>query len=124
MSSSLSPCRLFPGYLAASQQVKPMSKFRICIFTSAWTPSRDLRHFLWRLSTDLPEVEVAGILYETQRPPLWQCQKASWLEIQLRHLSNPHFIRYGMHRTAGFIRKQLRAPLRHLLHFTHGTDGS
>src|SRR5262250_795524 len=42
--------------------------FRIVVFSSV--PPGKLRHFLWRLGTDLPDVQVAGVLYETGRAPL------------------------------------------------------
>jgi peptidoglycan/xylan/chitin deacetylase (PgdA/CDA1 family) len=42
--------------------------FRIVIYSGA--PPNALRHFLWRLDTDLPEVQVSGVLYCTRKPPL------------------------------------------------------
>ena len=41
---------------------------RLVVFSSM--PAAALDHLLWRLAIDLPEVTVAGILYETNRPTL------------------------------------------------------
>src|SRR5687767_11624202 len=46
---------------------------RVVIFTSA-QPSA-LGHLLWRLRIDAPEIDVAGVLYETGRPPLPRAQR-------------------------------------------------
>lgn len=45
-----------------------MKRFRLVIFSSMSPP--DLQRLLRRLSLDLPEVEICGVLYEHARPPL------------------------------------------------------
>jgi hypothetical protein len=74
----------------------PSNVFRIVIFTSA-SPS-DLRHFLWRLRVDLPDVDVAGVLYETGRPSLPLSRR---LERARRHLGDVDFLRYTASRATG-----------------------
>jgi hypothetical protein len=52
-----------------------VSKFRIVIFSSASPTSLD--HFLRRLERDLPEVEVAGVLYEARPSKLSRAKRIS-----------------------------------------------
>jgi peptidoglycan/xylan/chitin deacetylase (PgdA/CDA1 family)/folate-dependent phosphoribosylglycinamide formyltransferase PurN len=96
-----------------------MSKFRIIIFTSI--PPAKVRHFLWRLYTDLPEVEVAGILYETERPPLPFNQRLKRVK---KYFRDPDFIRFTARRIAAQIKRRGEAVLPRLLHVAHGTKGS
>ena len=66
---------------------------RLAIYSSV---SPDvLQHLLWRLSVDLPEVSVAGVLYETGRPPLPAVKRAGRF---LRLLRERDFLRYASHR--------------------------
>jgi peptidoglycan/xylan/chitin deacetylase (PgdA/CDA1 family)/folate-dependent phosphoribosylglycinamide formyltransferase PurN len=53
-----------------------------------------LQHLLWRLALDLPEAQVAGVLYETARPPLSASRR---LKRVVRLLRDPQFVRYAAH---------------------------
>lgn len=68
---------------------------RLVIYSSA-APGL-LRHLLWRLAVDLPETAVAGVLYETARPPLSTAQRVRRLPGLLR---DPQFLRYAGQKVA------------------------
>jgi peptidoglycan/xylan/chitin deacetylase (PgdA/CDA1 family) len=94
----------------------PSNVFRIVIFTSA-SPS-DLRHFLWRLRVDLPDVDVAGVLYETGRPSLPLSRR---LERARRHLGDVDFLRYTASRATGRARRVLEGLATRALRAVHAT---
>lgn len=54
-----------------------------------------LRHLLWRLSFDLPEVTVGGVLYETARPPAPTGKRVKRFA---RLLRDPDFLVYAADR--------------------------
>jgi peptidoglycan/xylan/chitin deacetylase (PgdA/CDA1 family) len=54
-----------------------------------------IRHLLWRLAIDLPEVMVAGVLYEFPRPGLSRDKRIRRFVKLLRDLD---FVRYAVHR--------------------------
>ena len=96
-----------------------MSTFRIVIFTS--TSPAKLHHFLRRLWGDLPDVEVAGVLYETGRPALPLKQRLARVK---KYLRDPDFIRFSVHKIASQLKRRLQKLLTYLLHLAHGTKGS
>lgn len=98
-----------------------MPAFRICIFSSAWTPTQHLQHFLWRVSTDLPKAEVAGILYEVERPPLGRKKRIKRAQ---KYLREQDYIRYVAHNIFARVSGKLGKIPKRLLHLAHGTDGS
>ncbi len=63
---------------------------RLVIYTSA-SPDA-LHHLLWRLDADLPDVQIAGVLVETGRPPL---SRARRLRRWLRFARQRDFLRYA-----------------------------
>ena len=97
----------------------PSNLFRIVIFTSATPP--ELRHFLWRLRVDLPEVEVAGVLYETGRPRLPLSRRIDRVR---RHLGDVDFLRYTASRAGARARGALARVATRALHAVHATKGS
>jgi peptidoglycan/xylan/chitin deacetylase (PgdA/CDA1 family) len=96
-----------------------MDKFRIVIFTS--TAPSEARRLLRRLRTDLPEVEVAGVLYEPPRPPLPLRKRMGRAR---KYVREPAFVGLAAHKAAGKIKRGGEAVLRRLLHAAHGTNGS
>ena len=94
-----------------------MSAFRITIFTNA--PPPKIRHLLWRLSIDLPEVQVAGILYEDGPARLEPKQQHRVIK---KSLPDPGFIRFTGHTFAAHARRGLKRYLTHILHVAHGTN--
>jgi hypothetical protein len=95
-----------------------MRAFRITIFTNA--PRPKIRHLLWRLSIDLPEVQVAGILYENGLARLEPKQQHKVIK---KSLPDPGFIRFTGHTFAAQARRGLKRSLAQILHVTHGTNG-
>lgn len=96
-----------------------MSAFRIVIFTSL--PPAKVRHFLWRLRIDLPDVEVAGVLYETERPPLPLKRRLKRIG---KYISDPDFIRFTLHKLGQPVRRISHKTLTRLLHIAHATPKS
>jgi peptidoglycan/xylan/chitin deacetylase (PgdA/CDA1 family) len=66
---------------------------RLVVFSSAG--AEDVHHLLWRLAIDLPDVTVAGVLYEFPRPGLSRQQRVRRFLRLLRHAD---FVRYVAHR--------------------------
>lgn len=91
-----------------------MSTFRIVIFSSASATSLD--HFLRRLETDLPEVEIAGVLYEARRSKLTRAERISRA---LRLASDSDFRAFVGHRIRQRVRKSLEELLDVLLRVLH-----
>jgi folate-dependent phosphoribosylglycinamide formyltransferase PurN/peptidoglycan/xylan/chitin deacetylase (PgdA/CDA1 family) len=60
-----------------------------------------LQHLLWRLTLDLPEAQVVGVLYETARPPL---PRARRLRRFLKLLPDPLFRSYVRHKAIRLVR--------------------
>jgi peptidoglycan/xylan/chitin deacetylase (PgdA/CDA1 family)/folate-dependent phosphoribosylglycinamide formyltransferase PurN len=60
-------------------------------------PVTALDHLLWRLAIDLPEVTVAGVIYETERPTLGRARRAQRF---LRLLRDRDFRVYAASRIA------------------------
>lgn len=92
--------------------------FRICIFSSEWTPVHNLQHLLWRLSANLPEVEVAGILYEAAPPPLTFRKR---IERAQKYMFDSDFILYFANNFSKRITEKLEKVQARLLHLAHGT---
>ena len=65
-----------------------------------------LQHLLWRLEVDLPEAKVAGVLYETGRPPL---PAAKRLRRFARLMRDPDFLLYAGHKAIGAAGASARA---------------
>ena len=83
-----------------------MKPFRIVIFSSM-LPSHP-QQFLWRLSADLPQVVVAGVLYETKRRQLSRRER---VKRAVKLSRDPDFIGYSVDK----VRRQFRIRLEHLL---------
>lgn len=96
-----------------------MDTFRIVIFTS--TEPRKVRHLLWRLRTDLPEVSVAGVLYETGRPRLPLKRR---LKRAKKYLGDADFIRFTASKGAARVSASAGRALTRLLHLAHATGRS
>jgi peptidoglycan/xylan/chitin deacetylase (PgdA/CDA1 family)/folate-dependent phosphoribosylglycinamide formyltransferase PurN len=63
-------------------------------------------HLLWRFAIDLPEVTVAGVLYESARPPLPARKRIRRFVTMLR---KPGFVPYVVHRAkSGLVARALR----------------
>jgi len=75
-----------------------------------------LRHLLWRLAVDLPDIEVAGILYETGRPPLARAKRLRRFVAFARDVA---FVRYVLHKAASAVGRRLEACLDALLRVIH-----
>ncbi|MGH9349325.1 MAG: polysaccharide deacetylase family protein [Vicinamibacterales bacterium] len=75
-----------------------------------------LQHLLWRLEIDLPEVSVAGVLYETGRPALPTATRATRF---LRLLRDPDFVRYVGHRAARAVAAAACGTLDRALRVVH-----
>src|SRR5437763_6935624 len=93
-----------------------MSAFRIVIFTAL--PPAKVRHLLWRISTDLPEVEVAGVLYEQERSPRPFKRR---LKRVGKYIGDPDFIRFTLHKLGKPARRISHKTLTRLLHIAHAT---
>ena len=91
-----------------------MSKFRIVIFSSASPTSLD--HFLRRLERDLPEVEVAGVLYEARRSKL---SRAKRISRALRLASDSDFRAFVGHRFRQRVKTSLEESLGSVLRLVH-----
>lgn len=65
-------------------------QLRIVIFTAV--PPARLSHFLRRLASDLPNVQVAGVLYESERPPMARKDRVKRLGSLV---TDPTFLRYA-----------------------------
>jgi peptidoglycan/xylan/chitin deacetylase (PgdA/CDA1 family) len=96
-----------------------MNIFRIVIFTSL--PPSKVRHFLRRLRADLPEIELAGILYETERPGLPLKRRLRRVK---KYLRDADFIRFTAHKFGARAKRGFRKTLTQLLHSAHATQGS
>jgi peptidoglycan/xylan/chitin deacetylase (PgdA/CDA1 family)/folate-dependent phosphoribosylglycinamide formyltransferase PurN len=75
-----------------------------------------LQHLLWRLSLDVPEVTVAGVLYETARPPMPAARRARRF---LRLLREKDFLIYSAYRLAAETRSRAVHVLDTVLRFIH-----
>lgn len=91
--------------------------FKIVIYTS--TPPARLLHFLWRLATDLPNVTVAGILYETERPPMARKDRMNRF---LKLARDPVFVRYAVIRAGARVPAAFASDLSKALRFAHGVS--
>lgn len=89
------------------------------IYTS--TPPARLLHFLWRLATDLPDVKVAGILYETERPPMPRKERLKRL---VKLAKDPVFVRYAVSKAGGRIPAAFASSVNRALRFAHGLSDS
>ena len=77
-----------------------------------------LQHLLWRLSEDLPEASVVGVLYETGRPPLPPLKRARRF---LRLVRERDFLTYAAHRTAAAAQAAAIRALDAALRFVHAS---
>jgi peptidoglycan/xylan/chitin deacetylase (PgdA/CDA1 family) len=87
---------------------------RLVIYSSA--SAEALRHLLWRLETDLPDVEVAGVLYETGRPPLARGRRLGRL---LRLVRQADFRAYLTARAWESVRRSIVAARDVVLRWIH-----
>lgn len=87
---------------------------RVVIFSSMSAGA--LQHLLWRLAIDLPEVTVAGVLYERARPPLPRGRR---LRRFARLLGQREFRAYVAHRAAGAVAARAGRALDAALRFVH-----
>jgi len=87
---------------------------RIVIFSSA-SPN-DLDHLLSSLALDLPEVTVAGVLYETGRPGRPFSKR---LQRAVKLLKDWQFIRFVFHKGVAAIHQRLTRFLDRALRFIH-----
>jgi methionyl-tRNA formyltransferase/peptidoglycan/xylan/chitin deacetylase (PgdA/CDA1 family) len=92
---------------------------RIAIYSSVAPAVLD--HLLWRLSVDLPEVTVAGVLYETNRRRLTLWQRANRC---LRLLNDAEFAVYVGHRCGAAISRVFSRALDGVLRFVHAASPS
>jgi hypothetical protein len=105
--------------MSSAADEKQMSTFRLVVFTSL--PPAKVRHFLWRLSVDLPDVELAGVLYETARPPVALGRR---LRRFGKYLRDPDFVRFVAHKAAARASHPAARALARLLDAAHGTKAS
>ena len=89
-------------------------QFRVVVFSSL--PAARLRHVLWRLTTDLPEIKIAGVVYELRRPPLARLER---IRRALGFLPDRAFRRFVLHRACRRLKKLAIAVLDRLLHALH-----
>lgn len=90
------------------------TKFRIVIFSSASPASLD--HILRRVETDLPEVEIAGVLYEDRRSKLSRAKRFS----RALHLArDSDFRAFVVHRIGQRVRRCVEELLDVLLRVLH-----
>jgi folate-dependent phosphoribosylglycinamide formyltransferase PurN len=82
---------------------------------------RMIDHLLWRLDLDAPEIAVAGVLYETSRPPVPAARR---LRRFARLLRDPDFVRYAAHRLTAAAGGAGRAALDAALRFLHAAPRS
>lgn len=75
-----------------------------------------LQHLLWRLEIDLPDVTVAGVLYETGRRPLATAKRARRVA---RLLRDPDFLVYAGYRAATAVSTCATRALDQTLRFIH-----
>jgi methionyl-tRNA formyltransferase/peptidoglycan/xylan/chitin deacetylase (PgdA/CDA1 family) len=75
-----------------------------------------LRHLLWRLTLDLPEARVVGVLYETARRPLARGRR---IQRFVRLLRDPQFVRYVGHTVVRGIAAHAERTLDGALRFIH-----
>jgi peptidoglycan/xylan/chitin deacetylase (PgdA/CDA1 family)/folate-dependent phosphoribosylglycinamide formyltransferase PurN len=87
---------------------------RLVVFSSLPVPA--LEHLLWRLTLDLPEVTVAGILYETDRPTLTHGKRA---RRAFRLLDDADFRVYAAARIASAVRARAVGMSDWLLRVVH-----
>jgi peptidoglycan/xylan/chitin deacetylase (PgdA/CDA1 family) len=88
--------------------------FRIVIYSGA--PPNALRHFLWRLDTDLPEVRVSGVLYCRRKPPLSMSRRTQRF---FRLLPDPQFRALVYHKLRTQTRSGLARIFDSFLHILH-----
>jgi folate-dependent phosphoribosylglycinamide formyltransferase PurN/peptidoglycan/xylan/chitin deacetylase (PgdA/CDA1 family) len=87
---------------------------RLVIFSSV-APDV-LRHLVWRLQLDLPEVTLAGVLYETARPPLARGKR---IERMGRLLGDAQFLRYVAHKAQRSMRDRVEHVVDRALRAIH-----
>jgi peptidoglycan/xylan/chitin deacetylase (PgdA/CDA1 family)/folate-dependent phosphoribosylglycinamide formyltransferase PurN len=75
-----------------------------------------LHHLLWRIGLDAPEVQVAGVLYETARRPLSRARRIRRFG---RLLRDPQFIRFVGHKTVAAGTTRIERVLDAALRFVH-----
>jgi peptidoglycan/xylan/chitin deacetylase (PgdA/CDA1 family)/folate-dependent phosphoribosylglycinamide formyltransferase PurN len=75
-----------------------------------------LQHLLWRLQLDAPEVTIAGVLYEIERPPLAAAKR---MKRFVRLLRDREFLVYAGHRATVAARAMAMRLLDRALRFVH-----
>src|SRR5437867_3415435 len=95
-----------------------MEKFRVVIFSSNLY---GVHTFLVRLEKDLPEVRVAGVLFETMRPPLSTKERIKRARQNLQHLE---YLRFVINRVVVKFTDRLQSVIDSILRKLHGTSGS
>jgi methionyl-tRNA formyltransferase/peptidoglycan/xylan/chitin deacetylase (PgdA/CDA1 family) len=87
---------------------------RLVIYSSA--SAEALQHLLWRLETDVPDVEVAGVLFETGRPALARGRRLGRLLRLARHRD---FLIYLASRARDKIRRSAETARDRVLRWIH-----
>jgi folate-dependent phosphoribosylglycinamide formyltransferase PurN/peptidoglycan/xylan/chitin deacetylase (PgdA/CDA1 family) len=80
-----------------------------------------LQHLLWRLELDARDVTVAGVLYETGRPPLPAARR---MKRVARLLGSSEFLVYAGHRAAAAAGRAAASALDRVLQFMHAAPPS
>lgn len=96
-----------------------MKRFRILIFSSISPP--DLQRLLRRLSLDLPEVEVCGVLYEHPRAPLALKKR---IKRAGKLLPQPDFLRFVAHQTRQQLQRRTVNLFDNLLRLLHAAPAN
>lgn len=98
----------------------PTTTLRVVVFSSA--PTRHLNHLLWRISIDIPAVQVAGVVYELraqERP-----RGAGWSGRLLCNLGDLDYVRFNAYRVLNRGVTELKRLPRLIRHTVNATDGS
>jgi peptidoglycan/xylan/chitin deacetylase (PgdA/CDA1 family)/folate-dependent phosphoribosylglycinamide formyltransferase PurN len=104
-------CDPLRSSLAGSAEPPPL---RLVVFSSIAPEA--LNHLLWRFTTDLPEIVVAGVLYEAGRPPLSRAKRVRRFLKLLRHRD---FLVYAAQKTRCGFEARVADVLDAALRFIH-----
>jgi peptidoglycan/xylan/chitin deacetylase (PgdA/CDA1 family) len=91
----------------------PGNPYKVVIFTSV--PPRQVARIMARIRRDVPEAQVAGVLYE-RRPPKTLQQR---MEIWRKKMTRLTYWRYVLHRIFAMAGRQLSGLLDAVLRFIH-----
>jgi len=96
--------------------IEVYNQFRIAIFSSL--PAAKLEHLLRRLAIDLPQIEVAGVLYEYARAPLPRSKRVKRVAKLMRERDFRRFVNYKF---SASLRAKCEAQLDKLLRAAHAS---